>query len=344
MKINYLYEAGVFGSYKNKLNNADSVKRAAKELQNIAKTVLLNNLSTKIEDLISEYLIKNYEKYNNDSVGLVLVGKNGNKKESYSNFNEDLKPVFRLTLENNIIVVIMQCTPYNSKIIIQTYMSWFNWIKQLKEFLNSNIDRITEDGSSFNYDGFDVKIEIDPDILDIDGRVNVDFMSITRTYNIDVIQEFVNHFYNKNIRIKTNMLVFYSSMSSNEMYQQFIKRFPYLVRATGSISFDLNAMTEFDLEDLRITSVLAYPDSDVKIYYNLKLDNELSETSLQGIDRFIHNEYNTSLEKFKEIAFQNKRKADYYLRRPKDVRIISVKYKYNNPKDIEIVGMSREVL
>ena len=76
-------------------------------------------------------------------------------------------------------------------------MSWFKWMKYLKRFLNYNIDRITEDGSSFNYDGFDVKLEIDPDILDNDGRVNVNFMSFTDTKNIDVIQQFVDYFYNK---------------------------------------------------------------------------------------------------------------------------------------------------
>jgi hypothetical protein len=347
MIINYLHEGGPFGSYRNK-RSPESIKRAtAKELTRIARTALLEKMYMKIEVLINEYLDENYEIYlNNDNSGLSLVGKNGNKKGAYGGWNgiKDAMPVFRLALENNTVVVILSCMPFNNeKIVVQSYMGWFGWMRYLKRFLNANIDRITETGLSFNYDGFDVKVEMDQDILDNDGRVKVSFMSIIHTHSIDGIQEFVDHFYNQDVRIKTDRLVFHCSMSSNEMYQQYIDRFPYLVRSTGSIAFDMHAMREFDLENLRITSVLADPHSDVEIYYDLKLDNKVSETSLQGINNFIHNEYNTTLEKFKEIAYQNKGQFDWDLRSPKDVRRINVSYKYNNPKDLEIKGMSRAI-
>ena len=97
-------------------------------------------------------------------------------------------------------------------------------------------------------------------------------------------------------------------------------------------------MEEFDLENLHITSVLADPHSDVEIHYELSVDRKLPETYLQGIEKFIHNEYNTTLEKFKEIAYKNKVPRNSDLRRPEDVKKIKVTYKYNNPKDIVIKG------
>ena len=231
----------------------------------------------------------------------------------------------------------------NHKIVIQSHMCLFNWIKYLKIFLNSNIDRITETGLSFNYDGFDVKLEIDPDILDKDGRVKVDDVCIVRINSIDGIQQFVDIFYNQDIRIKADLLTFRWSMSSNKMYQQYIERFPDLIRSTGSIFFDMSAMREFDLENLHIASVLTYPNSDVEINYNLNVDSKVSETSLQSIEKFIHNEYNMSLEKFKEIAYQNKGQYDWNLRSPEDIATIHVSYEYNNPKDLKIIGMSTEI-
>lgn len=341
MKINYLFEGGPFSSYKNKRSPESDKKAVAKELAHVAKSALLDRLHMKIEMLINEYLDKNYEKYMLDNnSGLVLVGKNGNKKGAYKddwNGIKDAMPVFRLVLENNTIVVIMSCMPLNKeKLIVESYMRWFGWIKYLKNFLNSNIDRITETGLLFNYDGFDVKVEMDQDILDIEGRAHVNCMSFIRIYSIDAIQNFVNYFYNQDVRIKTQNLTFYCSMTSNEMYQQFIERFPYLVRSTGSISFDMDVMENFDLENLRIISVLADPQSDVEIYYQLRLDDNVSAISLQGIENFINNEYNMTLEKFKEIAYQNKGYSDWYLRSPKDVKRIIVSYKYNNPKDLKI--------
>ena len=347
MKIDYLFEAGVFGSYKKERSTADRIKTVSKDLAHVAKSALLDRLYMKVEVLINEYLDENYEIYlKNDNSGLTLVGKNGNKKCVYGGWNgmQDAMPVFRLALENNTVVVILSCMPFNNeKIVVQSYMSWFGWMRYLKKYLNSNIERITETGISFNYDGFDVKVEMDKDILDNEGRVKVNFMSIVHTHSIDGIQEFVDHFYNQDIRVKTERLVFHCSLSSNEMYQQYIERFPYLVRSTGSIAFDMHAMREFDLENLRITSVLADPHSDTTIYYDLRLDNKVSETSLQGIDNFIQNEHSSTLEKFKEIACQNKGQFDWDLRSPKDVRRITVSYKYNNPKDLEIKGMSRAI-
>lgn len=348
MKIGYLFEAGVFGSYKKQRSKEDAIKTVAKDLAHVAKSALqaalLDKLYIKIEPLISEYLNKNYELYlSENNSGLVLVGKNGNRKEVYSGWYEirDAKPVFRLAIENNTIVVILACRPSETKIIIQAYMNGLGWIKDLKKFLNSNIERITETGESFDFDGFDVKIEIDQDILDKDGRVKVDYVGIVRIHSIDGIQNFVDIFYNQDIRIKTNTLVFYCSMTSNKMYQEYIKCFPNLIRVASSISFDMSAMKEFDLENLSIISVLTYPHSDVEIMYTLNLDSKVSTTSLQGIEKFIHNEYNMTLEKFKEIAYQNKEPYDWYLRCPEDVKRIYVSYKCNNPKALEIKGMSR---
>ena len=347
MKIDYLFEAGAFGSYKNKRTPESNRKVVAKELVHVAKSALLDSLYMKIEVLVNEYLGENYGIFlQNDSSGLALIGKNGSKKGIYGGWDgmQDAIPVFRLALENNTIVVILSCMPFNNeKLVVQSYMGWFGWIGYLKKYLNDNINKITETGMSFNYDGFDVKVEMDPEILDDDGRVKVDFMSIIHTHSIDGIQGFVDHFYNQNVRVKTDRLAFYCSMSSNKMYQQYIERFPYLVRATGSIVFDLNAMREFDLENLRIASVLADPQSDVTIYYSLRLDNKVSEVSLRGIEKFIHNEYNTTLGEFKEIAYQNKGQSDWDLRGPKDVRQINVAYKYNNPTDLEITGVSRAI-
>lgn len=347
MKIDYLFEAGAFGSYKNKRNPESNRKVVAKELVHVAKSALLDRLYMKIEVLVNEYLEEIYDIYlKNDNSGLALVGKNGSKKGVYGGWDgmQDAMPVFRLALENNTIVVILSCMPFNNEmLVVQSYMSWFGWIGYLKKYLNDNINRIIETGILFNYDGFDVKVEMDQDILDNDGRVNVNFMSIIHTHSIDGIQEFVDHFYNQDVRVKTDKLVFHCSMSSNEMYQQYIERFPYLVRATGSIELDFNAMREFNLENLRIASVLADPHSDVTIYYSLILDHKVSEISLQGIEKFIHNEYNTTLDKFKEIAYQNKGQFDWDLRSPKDVRRINVAYKYNNPKDLKITGMSRAI-
>lgn len=348
MIINYLHESGPFGSYKSR--SQESIRKAAeKDLEHIAKNALLDKLHTEIEILIKEYLDNKNKIYPGDIIGLSIVGKRYNEKViySYGNDPENTRPVFRLVLEKNTIVVIISCKPLssfsNNKIVINGYAEGLIWIDFLKEFLNSNIDRITaETGVSFKYDGFDVKLEIDPDFLDNDGRVNVRYMSIIHTNNIDKIQKIVDKFYKQNIRIKTDTLVFNDAMSSNEMYQQYIKRFPNLVKSTGSISFDMDAMKTFDLENLHITSVLADPQSDVEVYYDLRLDYKVSKTSIEGIKNFIHNEYNMTLDEFKEIAYKNKGFYDRYYFSPEDVSKINVSYRYENntSKDLEIKGTS----
>ena len=348
MKIDYLYESGPFGSYKNKQSKTDAIKMASKDLTRVAKTALVNSLSTTVGDLLKEHLDKNenmYLRYN--MTGLTIIGKSGNKKSVYGCWNgingnwnnaEDAIPVFRLALENNTVVVIMSCVPFgNYKITIQGDMTWFDWMKSLKRFLNYNIDRITEDGSSFNYDGFDVKLEIDPDILDEAGRVNVSFMSVRFTYDINQIQNFVDRFYKQNIRIKTRNLSFYKSMSSNEMYQQYIERFPNLIKATDAISLDMFAMKKFDLENLNIISVLVDPNSDVEVRYELKI-NETGD-SLRGIKKFVRNEYDMSFEELKELAYQKRDKTLSNLRNPEYLNVIYLSYKYNNPKDLLIKGV-----
>ena len=348
MIINYLHESGPFGSYKSR--SQESIRKAAeKDLEHIAKNALLDKLHTEIEILIKEYLDNKNKIYSGDIIGLSIVGKRYNEKViySYGNDPENTRPVFRLVLEKNTIVVIISCKPLssfsNNKIVINGYAEGLIWIDFLKEFLNSNIDRITaETGVRFKYDGFDVKLELDPDFLDNDGRVNVRYMSIIHTNNIDKIQKIVDKFYKQNIRIKTDTLVFNDAMSSNEMYQQYIKRFPNLVKSTGSISFDMDAMKTFDLENLHITSVLADPQSDVEVYYDLRLDYKVSKTSIEGIKNFIHNEYNMTLDEFKEIAYKNKGFYDRYYFSPEDVSKINVSYRYENntSKDIEIKGTS----
>lgn len=348
MIINYLHESGPFGSYKSR--SQESIRKAAeKDLEHIAKTALLDKLHTEIGILIKEYFDNKNKIYPGEIIGLSIVGKRYNEKViySYGNDPENTRPVFRLVLEKNTIVVIISCKPLssfsNNKIVINGYAEGLIWIDFLKEFLNSNIDRITtETGVPFKYDGFDVKLEIDPDFLDNDGRVNVRFMSIIHTNSIDKIQKIVDKFYKQNIRIKTDSLVFNDSMSSNEMYQQYIKRFPNLVKSTGSISFDMEAMKTFDLENLHITSVLADPQSNVEVYYDLRFDYKVSKTSIEGIKKFIHNEYNMTLDEFKEIAYKNKGFYDRYYFSPEDVSKINVSYKYENntSKDIEIKGTS----
>ena len=348
MIINYLHESGPFGSYKSR--SQESIRKAAeKDLEHIAKNALLDKLHTEIEILIKEYLDNKNKIYSGDIIGLSIVGKRYNEKViySYGNDPENTRPVFRLVLEKNTIVVIISCKPLssfsNNKIVINGYAEGLIWIDFLKEFLNSNIDRITaETGVLFKYGGFDVKLELDPDFLDNDGRVNVRYMSIIHTNNIDKIQKIVDKFYKQNIRIKTDTLVFNDAMSSNEMYQQYIKRFPNLVKSTGSISFDMDAMKTFDLENLHITSVLADPQSDVEVYYDLRLDYKVSKTSIEGIKNFIHNEYNMTLDEFKEIAYKNKGFYDRYYFSPEDVSKINVSYRYENntSKDIEIKGTS----
>ena len=348
MIINYLHESGPFGSYKSR--SQESIRKAAeKDLEHIAKTALLDKLHMEIGILIKEYLDDNYRINYNNSDGLFIVGKNEYNKNVIYSYNSDIKnvkPIFRLVLEKNTIVIIMSCRPLlgftNNKIVINGYMENFTWIEYLKEFLNSNIGKIVGTGESFNYDGFDVKLEIDPDILDNDGRLNVNFMSIIHTNSIDKIQKFVDNFYKQNIRIKTDTLVFNDAMSSNEMYQQYIKRFPNLVKSTGSISFDMEAMKTFDLENLHITSVLADPQSNVEVYYDLRFDYKVPKTSIEGIKNFIHNEYNMTLDKFKEIAYKNKSFYDRYYFSPEDVSKINVSYRYENntSKDIEIKGTS----
>ena len=348
MIINYLHESGPFGSYKSR--SQESIRKAAeKDLEHIAKTALLDKLHTEIGILIKEYLDNKNKIYPGEIIGLSIVGKRYNEKViySYGNDPENTRPVFRLVLEKNTIVVIISCKPLssfsNNKIVINGYAEGLIWIDFLKEFLNSNIDRITtETGVRFKYDGFDVKLEIDPDFLDNDGRVNVRYMSIIHTNNIDKIQKIVDKFYKQNIRIKTDTLVFNDAMSSNEMYQQYIKRFPNLVKSTGSISFDMDAMKTFDLENLHITSVLADPQSTVEVYYDLKFDYKVSKTSIEGIKKFIHNEYNMTLDQFKEIAYKNKGFYDRYYFSPEDVSKINVSYRYENntSKDLEIKGTS----
>lgn len=350
MIINYLHESGPFGSYKSR--SQESIKKAAvKDLEHVAKTALLDKLHMEIGILIKEYLDDNYRIHYNNGDSLFIVGKNEYNKNVIYSYNSDIKnvkPIFRLVLEKNTIVIIMSCRPLfgfiNNKIVINGYMENFAWIEYLKEFLNSNIGKIVGTGESFNYDGFDVKLEIDPDSLDNDGRLNVNFMSIIHTNSIDKIQKIVDKFYKQNIRIKTDTLVFNDAMSSNEMYQQYIKRFPNLVKSTGSISFDMEAMKTFDLENLHITSVLADPQSNVEVYYDLRFDYKVSKTSIEGIKKFIHNEYNMTLDEFKEIAYKNKDFYDRYYFSPEDVSKINVSYRYenNNSKDLEIKGTSKE--
>ena len=84
MKIDYLYEGGPFSSYKNKRNSESARNEVAKELEHIAKTALLDNLYTKIGELIKEHIdnnVKMYLNYNNS--GLSLVGKNRNNESVY---------------------------------------------------------------------------------------------------------------------------------------------------------------------------------------------------------------------------------------------------------------------
>ena len=104
----------------------------------------------------------------------------------------------------------------------------------------------------------------------------------------------------------------------------------------------MEAMKTFDLENLHITSVLADPQSTVKVYYDLRFDYKVSKTSIEGIEKFIHNEYNMTLDEFKEIAYENKISNDRYYFSPEDVKKINVSYKYKNntSKDIEIKGTS----
>ena len=345
MIINYLNESGPFGSYKKR--NTESVRKTvAKELEHAAKTAVLNKLSVKIGELIKEHVDKHEDLYINFKMsGLAIIGKNEDKKGEYTYWNEingnrknleEVMPVFRLALENNTIVVIMSCIPLNNyKIAIQGDMSWYDWMKSLKIFLNSNINRITEDGSSFNYE-FDVKLEIDPDILDEAGRVNVSFMVIRFTYNINQIQDFVDHFYKQYIRIKTRDLSFSKSMTSNEMYKQYIERFPNLIKSTESISLDMFAMKEFDLENLNIISVLADTHSDVEVRY--ELNTKETGASLKGIEKFVRNEYNMSFEELKELAYQKRSKSISNLRKLENLKVIYLSYKYNNPKDLQIKG------
>ena len=346
MIINYLNESGPFGSYKKR--NTESVRKTvAKDLEHAAKTAILNKLSVKIGELIKEHVDKHEDLYINFKMsGLAIIGKNGDKKSEYTYWNEingnrknleEVMPVFRLDLENNTIVVIMSCIPLgNYKIAIQGDMNWYDWMKSLKRFLNYNIDRITEDGSSFNYE-FDVKLEIDPDILDEDGRVNVSFTVIRFTYNINQIQDFVDHFYKQFIRIKTHDLSFSKSMTSNEMYKQYIERFQNLIKTTDAISLDMFAMKEFDLENLNIISVLVDPYSDVEVRYELKIKE--TGASLKGIEKFVRNEYNMSFEELKELAYQKRANNLSNLRNPENLKVIYLSYNYNNPKDLQIKGV-----
>lgn len=65
MKIDYLYEGGPFSSYKNKRNSESARNEVAKELEHIAKTALLDNLYTKIGELIKEHIDNNVKMYLN---------------------------------------------------------------------------------------------------------------------------------------------------------------------------------------------------------------------------------------------------------------------------------------
>ena len=354
MKIDYLYESGPFGSYKNKQSKTDAIKMASKDLMHIAKTAFVNSLSTTVGDLLKEHLDKNenmYLRFNMTS--LTIIGKSGNKKSVYGCWNgingswnnaEDATPIFRLALENNTIVVIISCVPFNDyQVHFMCHTDWFDWITSLKIFLNSNINRITESGLPFSYDGFDVKIEIDPDVLDNDGRVNVKHMTISHADSVNAIQEFVDHFYNQNIRIKTYEFLFWESMPSNEVYQQYIERFPDLIRTTGSIYLDVYTMKDFDLENLNIISVLADPQSNVKISYELRLNRpgvslQKKLDILRGIEKFVHNEYNMTLKELKEIAYQKRSKSSKLVS-PEDIDVLKISYKYNNPKKLTIKGL-----
>ena len=84
-EIEYLYEGGPFGSYKNKRNSESVRKEVAKELAHVAKTALLDNLYTKIGELIKEHIDNNEKMYlNYNNSGLSLVGKNRNNESVYS--------------------------------------------------------------------------------------------------------------------------------------------------------------------------------------------------------------------------------------------------------------------
>ena len=327
----------------------------SKDLTRIAKSALVNSLSTTVGDLLKEHLDKNENLYIRYIMsGLTIVGKSVNGKSKYGcwknaihgswNNAEDAIPIFRLVLENNTIVVIMSCALLNDyQIHFTCHTDWFDWITSLKIFLNSNINRITESGLPFNYDGFDVKLEIDPDILDNDGRVNVKHMDISYADNVNEIQKFVDHFYNQNLKIKVYELLFWESMPSNEMYQQYIERFPDLIRTTGSIYLDIFTMKDFDLENLNIISVLADPQSNVKISYDLRLNRpgvslQKKLAILRGMEKFVHNEYNITLKELKEIAYQKRSKSSKLIS-PEDIDVLKISYKYNNPKKLKIKGL-----
>lgn len=48
MKIDYIYETGVFGSYKKQRSTEDAIKTVAKDLTNVAKSALQTALLDKL--------------------------------------------------------------------------------------------------------------------------------------------------------------------------------------------------------------------------------------------------------------------------------------------------------
>jgi 2-C-methyl-D-erythritol 2,4-cyclodiphosphate synthase len=76
MKIDYLFEAGAFGSYKNKRSPESERKVVAKELSHVAKSALLDRFYMKIEVLVNEYLEElNYSVINIDATVIAQAPK-----------------------------------------------------------------------------------------------------------------------------------------------------------------------------------------------------------------------------------------------------------------------------
>ena len=70
MKIEYLYEAGVFGSYKKERSKADTIKSVQKDLTHVVKSAFLDRYYIKIEELINSI----YE----------MIGEEADRNKAYS--------------------------------------------------------------------------------------------------------------------------------------------------------------------------------------------------------------------------------------------------------------------